>query len=201
MSADLLDEFIHEPCIGYFSMEIALLSEIPTYSGGLGVLAGDTVRSLADLELPIVAVSLVSRAGYFLQSFDDAGQQIEQPDPWDPGQWASPLNAKIAVTIEGRSVWVGGWLYVLKGHMNGKQPVILLDTDMEENTQQDRELTHYLYGDGQSYRLKQEIILGIGGVLMLQALGFSVRQYHLNEGHSALLVLELLRAEVAERRV
>ena len=193
MSADLLDEFIHEPCIGYFSMEIALRSEIPTYSGGLGVLAGDTVRSAADLEMPMVVVSLVSRAGYFRQIIDDNGRQLEQPDPWDPATCASPLNAKIAVNIEGRPVWVSGWLYVLKGHMNGQQPVILLDTDLEENGGQDRELTHYLYGDEKSYRLKQEIILGIGGMRMLQALGFSIRQYHMNEGHSALLVLELLR--------
>ena len=187
------DAFILEPRIAYFSMEIALDSEIPTYSGGLGVLAGDTVRSCADLELPMVAVSLVSRAGYFRQTIDDNGRQTEQPDPWNPEQHAKPLNAKVAVTIEGRSVWVGGWLYILQGQMNGRQPVILLDTDIEENSEEDRKLTHYLYGDGDSYRLKQEIILGIGGLRMLQALGFTIRQYHLNEGHSALLVLELLR--------
>ena len=187
------DEFILEPRIAYFSMEIALDSEIPTYSGGLGVLAGDTVRSCADLELPMVAVSLVSRAGYFRQTIDDNGRQIEQPDPWNPEQHAKPLNAKVAVNIEGRSVWVGGWLYILQGQINGRQPVILLDTDIEENSEEDRQLTHFLYGDGESYRLKQEIILGIGGLRMLQALGFTIRQYHLNEGHSALLVLELLR--------
>jgi len=104
----MLDEFILEPRIAYFSMEIALRSEIPTYSGGLGVLAGDSVRSAADLEMPFVAVSLASRAGYFRQTIDDAGRQLEEPDPWNPGQWASSLNAKIAVSIEGRSVWVGG---------------------------------------------------------------------------------------------
>jgi starch phosphorylase len=187
------DAFTLEPRIAYFSMEIALDSEIPTYSGGLGVLAGDTVRSCADLDLPMVAVSLVSRAGYFRQTIDDKGRQTEQPDPWNPEQHAKPLNAKVAVTIEGRLVWVGGWLYILHGQMDGRQPVILLDTNIEENTEEDRQLTHYLYGDGESYRLKQEIILGIGGLRMLQALGFTIRQYHLNEGHSALLVLELLR--------
>ena len=189
----MLDEFILEPRIAYFSMEIALRSDIPTYSGGLGVLAGDTLRSAADLEMPMVVVSLVSRAGYFRQTIDDAGRQLEEPDPWKPEEWASPLSAKVAVNIESRPVWVGGWLYILEGHMNGRQPVILLDTDLEENGEQDRRLTHYLYGDGQSYRLEQEVILGIGGILMLQALGFSIRQYHMNEGHSALLVLELLR--------
>ena len=187
------DEFIHEERIAYFSMEIALRSEIPTYSGGLGVLAGDTVRSAADLELPLVTVSLVSRAGYFRQEIDALGRQVEHSDSWEPSQWARPLEAKVSVLIEGRKVWVGGWFYVLEGHMGGRQPIILLDTDLEENSVEDREITYYLYGGDTAYRLKQEIVLGIGGVRMLRALGFTVRQYHLNEGHSALLVLELLR--------
>ena len=189
----MFNQFILEPRIAYFSMEIALANEIPTYSGGLGILAGDTMRSAADLELPMVAVSLVSRAGYFRQEIDSDGHQLEHPDTWDPSQLASPLSAKVAVTIEGRTVWVGGWLYVLKGHMNGRQPVILLDTDLDENHGEDRQITQYLYGGDTTYRFKQEVVLGVGGMLMLQALGFSVRQYHMNEGHSALLALELLR--------
>ncbi|MGD9385512.1 MAG: alpha-glucan family phosphorylase [Thioalkalispiraceae bacterium] len=189
----MLDDYILSPRIAYFTMEIALRNEIPTYSGGLGILAGDTLRSAADLEIPMVAVSLVSRAGYFKQTIDKHGHQHEQADPWEPAQFAHPLNAKIAVTIEGRSVWVGGWFYELKGHMNGRQPVILLDTNLDENNAEDRQITDSLYADGPDYRLKQEAVLGIGGMLMLQALGFSVRQYHLNEGHSAFLVLELLR--------
>jgi starch phosphorylase len=189
----MLEEFIHEPRIAYFSMEIALRNDIPTYSGGLGVLAGDTLRSAADLELPMVAVTLVSRAGYFRQEIDAAGRQIEHPDHWDPGRWTTPLAAKVGLTIQGRRVWVGGWLYVLEGHMNGRQPVILLDTDLDENHPEDREITHFLYGGDQAYRLKQEMVLGIGGIRLLQALGVAVRQYHMNEGHSALLALELLR--------
>lgn len=180
------------PRIAYFSMEIALRNEIPTYSGGLGVLAGDTVRTAADLDLPMVGVTLVSRAGYFQQQLQ-AGRQIEQADPWEPSRWASRLEAKIVVPVEGRLVWIGGWLYVLEGHMGGRVPVILLDTDLDENSLDDRQLTHYLYGGDEAYRLKQEIILGIGGVRMLQALGVSVRQFHMNEGHAALLALELLR--------
>lgn len=189
----ILDEFIDELRIAYFSMEIALRDEIPTYSGGLGVLAGDTVRSAADLELPLVTVSLVSRAGYCRQEINAQGQQIEHPDPWKPEDWATPLNAKIAVSIESKMVWIGAWLYVLEGHMSGRQPVILLDTDLDENSAEDRGLTHTLYGGDSVYRLRQEIILGIGGARMLQALGFRVREYHLNEGHAALLALELLR--------
>ena len=179
-------EFILTERIAYFSMEIALRPDIPTYSGGLGVLAGDTLRSAADLDIPLVAVSLSSRAGYFRQRIDEAGRQHEEPAPWDPARWARPLQARVAVTIEGRVVWVGGWLYILEGHMGGRQPVILLDTDLAENSEADRHLTHYLYGGDESYRLKQEIVLGIGGVRMLHALGFRIRQYHLNEGHAAL---------------
>ena len=189
----MLEDFVHAPRIAYFSMEIALRNEIPTYSGGLGVLAGDTMRSATDLDVPLVAVSLVSRRGYFRQQLDASGRQTEQSDPWEPKLWARPLEAKVTVPIEGRQVWISGWLYILEGQRGGKQPVILLDADLPENGAADRELTHYLYGGDAVYRLKQEIILGIGGVRLLHALGFSIRQYHMNEGHSALLTLELLR--------
>ncbi len=189
----MLEQFILAPRIAYFSMEIALRSEIPTYAGGLGILAGDTMRSAADLALPMVAVSLVSRAGYFRQEIDAQGRQIERPASWDPERFARPLDAKIAVPIEGRVVWIGAWLYVLEGQMGGLQPVLLLDTDLDENRHEDREITHYLYGGDATYRFKQEIVLGVGGVRLLQALGFTIRHYHMNEGHSALLGLELLR--------
>jgi starch phosphorylase len=189
----IMDEFIHEPRIAYFSMEIALRNEIQTYAGGLGVLAGDTVRSAADLRLPLVAVSLVSRAGHFRQEIDPVRGQIERPAAWQPRQWMRPLDAKIAVSIEARNVWIGAWLYVLEGQLGGRAPVVLLDTDLDENSREDREITHHLYGGDERYRLKQEIVLGVGGLRMLQALGFSIRQYHMNEGHSAMLGLELLR--------
>jgi starch phosphorylase len=189
----MLDDFLHQPRIAYFSMEIGLQADIPTYSGGLGVLAGDTLRTAADLELPMVAVSLVSRRGYFRQSVDAQGRQVEHPDPWEPERFASPLEAKVTVPCEGRRLWVGGWLYMLQAHPGGRQPVILLDTDLDENDAADREITHHLYGGDETYRLKQEIVLGIGGVRLLHALGFKVSHYHMNEGHSALLTLELLR--------
>jgi starch phosphorylase len=188
-----LDEFIHGNRIAYFSMEIAIENTIPTYSGGLGVLAGDTLRSAADLDVPMVAVTLVSRMGYFRQLIDDKGRQLEQPDPWEPATRAVPLNAMVAVDISGRPVWIRSWLYILKGYRKGRQPIILLDTDLDQNHSEDRQLTHYLYGGDIRYRLKQEVVLGIGGIRMLQALGFSIRQYHMNEGHSALLGIELMR--------
>lgn len=187
-----LEPFIHVPRIAYFSMEIALRSDIPTYAGGLGVLAGDTLRASADLELPLVAVTLVSRLGYFRQEIDAEGRQIEHPDPWAPEQWTSRLDAKIAVPIDGRDVWVRAWLWVVKGVMGYQVPVILLDTDVDENDPRDREITHYLYGGDEKYRFKQEVVLGIGGARMLQALGFDVHTYHMNEGHSAMLTLQLL---------
>jgi glycogen phosphorylase len=198
-ATEKLYPFLQRRRVGFFSMEIALRTEIPTYAGGLGVLAGDMLRSAADLGVPLVAVTLVSREGYFRQSFDDAGRQMERPDPWQPEDWAEPLPAKVSVAVDGRHVWIGGWLYVIEGLKGGRQPVVLLDTDLPENSPQDRLITHFLYGGDEEYRLCQEIVLGIGGVRMLEALGFRIDAYHLNEGHSALLALELLRrAEYGE---
>ncbi|HET9106918.1 MAG TPA: alpha-glucan family phosphorylase [Steroidobacteraceae bacterium] len=188
-----IDGFLGDSRVAYFSMEIALRSEIPTYAGGLGVLAGDTLRTAADLRLPMVGVTLVSRAGHFRQELNASGGQIEHPAPWDPARWAAPLDAKAAVRIAGRSVWVAGWLYVIESPLGGLAPVILLDTDQPENASTDREITHRLYGDGEEYRLAQEMVLGLGGVRILHALGFRISEYHMNEGHSSLLGLELLR--------
>jgi starch phosphorylase len=189
----MLDEFVSLPRVAYFSMEIALRNEIPTYAGGLGVLAGDTLRSAADLQLPLVGVTLVSRAGYFRQEIDPGGRQLEQPATWEPARWAQPLDAKVAVRIEDRPVWVSVWLYVIESHLGGRTPVLLLDTNLPENRVDDREITHYLYGGDDAYRLKQEMVLGFGGVRILRALAFEISAYHMNEGHSALLGVELMR--------
>lgn len=194
-------DFVNKRRVGYFSMEIALRSEIPTYAGGLGVLAGDTLRAAADLEVPIVGVTLVSRQGYFRQMIDSNGRQVEHPDPWNPVEWgATPLPSKVSVKIDGRDVWIGGWLYVIEGINGGQQPAVLLDTDFPENSEEDRKITHYLYGGDLAYRLKQEIVLGIGGVRMLESMGFDIDMYHLNEGHSALLTLQLLRRSARPRQ-
>ena len=141
---------------------------------------------------PLEAASR-SRTGYFRQLLDEEGVQTESADNWEPSEWARPLPAKIAVPIEQRDVWVQAWLYILTGGSGYEIPVLLLDTDLPENTPQDRRITDQLYGDGAEYRLAQEIVLGIGGARILQALGFQVHTYHMNEGHSALLALELLR--------
>ncbi len=196
----MLHEFTGDERIAYFSMEIALAQDIPTYAGGLGVLAGDTLRSAADLALPLVGVTLVSRAGYFQQKIDSLGRQIELTQMWEPSTHAELATAKIAVQIERRTVWVGAWLYRVNGLSGAQIPVLLLDTDLPENSIEDREITHYLYGKDAAYRLKQEIVLGVGGVRMLQALGFNIHKHHMNEGHSALLALELLNRYAYQRR-
>lgn len=188
-----LAPFLHRTRFAYFSMEIALRPEIHTYSGGLGVLAGDTARSAADLNLPMVFVSLVSRGGYVRQEIGADGGQIDHPNPWHPEEWAAPLSAMVAVPIAGRDVWIRPWLYLLTCPLGHSVPVILLDTDLDQNHAEDRDITHRLYGGDDRDRLKQEIVLGMGGTLILRALGFNVNVYHLNEGHAALLTLQLLR--------
>ena len=188
-----LEPYLQRARIAYFSMEIALRPQMHTYGGGLGVLAGDTARTCADLELPMVFVSLVSRAGYVRQEIDDAGAQVSRPNPWRPEEWASPLGVMVAVEIERREVWIRPWLYLLSSPLGHCVPILLLDTNLEQNSAQDREISDHLYGGDESYRLKQEVVLGIGGALTLQALGFNLDTYHLNEGHAALLTLHLLR--------
>ena len=181
-----------EPKIAYFSMEIGIQNDIPTYSGGLGVLAGDTIRTGADLKLPMVAVTLISKKGYFRQELDEWGKQIETDNSWDPAQYMTLLPTKITVQIEGHEVFVQAWQYNVESLTKGCIPIFFLDTDVEENTPEDRDITAYLYGGDIGYRLKQEIVLGIGGVRMLHELGFEIKKYHMNEGHSSLLTLELL---------
>ncbi|MEJ2492575.1 MAG: alpha-glucan family phosphorylase [Desulfuromonadales bacterium] len=178
--------------IAYFSMEIGLTTEIPTYSGGLGVLAGDTIKSAADLKLPLVAVTLISRKGYFRQTFNEAGWQQENPVDWRPEDLLELLPGKALVNIEDRDVKVQAWLYRVKSPTGGELPVLFLDTDIPGNLPEDRQITDHLYGGDKAYRLKQEIVLGIGGARLLQVLGFQVRKFHLNEGHASLLTLELL---------
>ena len=185
--------------IAYLSMEIALQPEIQTYSGGLGVLAGDTLRSAADLKIPMVAVTLLHRKGYFRQRLDATGWQIEEPAGWSVETILEEMPGRAAVTLEGRTVHLRSWRYEVSGSGGSRVPVYLLDADLPENSDWDRTLTHFLYGGDQHYRLCQEAILGIGGVRMLRALGYeSIDRFHMNEGHASLLVLELLDEEMKQ---
>ena len=192
------------PTIAYFSMEIGLEATIPTYSGGLGVLAGDTLRSAADLGLPMVAVTLVHRKGYFQQHLDHAGNQTETPAAWEPERQLVEVGPRVAVSIAGREVRVRAWRYDVVGVRGHVVPVYLLDTDLPENDAFDRTLTDTLYGGDNYYRLCQEVVLGIGGARLLEALAQvgSARhpmQHHINEGHAALLTLALMERRLNGR--
>ncbi|MGC9159143.1 MAG: alpha-glucan family phosphorylase, partial [Terracidiphilus sp.] len=182
--------------MAYFSMEIAITTGMPTYAGGLGVLAGDTLRSAADLGVPLAAFTLVYRKGYFQQHLDPRGVQIEDVQPWNPAEFCQEESARITVSVEDRVVWVRAWRYDLQGQTGHVVPIYLLDTDLEENSGWDRGLTDHLYGGDTNYRLQQEIVLGLGGVRMAHALGYRVHVYHMNEGHAALLTQGLLERQL-----
>jgi len=183
--------------IAYFSMEIALSPKLPTYSGGLGMLAGDTLRSAADTCRPMVAISLVHRRGYFRQFLDDQGQQTEADVPWMPESTLPSADRIVSLTMQGRQIFVRAWRFDVVGVTGHRIPVFLLDTDVEGNDEWDRHLTDHLYGGDTYYRLCQETILGLGGVALLQALGCKPAVYHMNEGHAALLSIGLLEEHLS----
>ena len=192
----MLDEI--KSRVAYFSMEICLEQAIPTYSGGLGVLAGDTIRAAADLGVPMAAVTLVHRKGYFRQHLDQKGNQTEEPEPWRPEDVLELVPEKVIVNIEGRDVVVRAWRYTVVGVEGHTVPVYLLDTGLPENSEWDRTLTDHLYGGDSRYRLCQEVVLGIGGAELIRALEGDARvQFHINEGHAALLTLALLDRQLA----
>ncbi len=177
-------------------MEIAVDPDVPTYSGGLGILAGDTIRSAADLEVPMVAVSLLYRKGYFYQRIDAEGWQREEPVAWSVEDFLEEMPVRVSGTLEGRPVLIRSWRYDVKGIGGYIVPVYFLDVDLPENSEWDRTLTDYLYGGDKKYRLCQEALLGIGGARMLKALGYGeIEKYHMNEGHASLLTIELLEDE------
>lgn len=184
--------------IAYFSMEIAVAPNMPTYSGGLGVLAGDTLRSAADTGLPLAAVTLLHRKGYFRQHLNPEGVQTEEDEPWKPEEMLQALGPVAAITIQGRPVMVRAWRKDLVGVDGHIIPLIFLDTDLDPNSPWDRQLTDHLYGGDTFYRLCQETVLGMGGVRILAALGCQPAVFHMNEGHAALLTLGLLEEQVNE---
>ena len=182
--------------VAYFSMEIAINRGMPTYSGGLGMLAGDTLRSAADLGVPLVAFSLVHRKGYFQQHLNQSGDQSEDIQPWNPADFCTEETPRVKVTVESREVSVRAWRYDMQGRYGHVVPIYLLDTDLDGNSGWDRGLTDHLYGGDTNYRLQQEIVLGMGGKRMADALGLTVNVYHMNEGHAALLTLALLESQM-----
>jgi len=180
-------------------MEIALENAMPSYSGGLGVLAGDTIRAAADLRLPMVAVSLLYRRGFFSQHLSEDGSQTEEPVVWKVEDFLKEESARVTVPLENRRVELRSWRYDVKGVRGFVVPVYFLDADLPSNTEWDRNLTGGLYGGDSYYRLCQEVLLGVGGVRMLRELGYTdLTRYHMNEGHAALLSLELLGEEAVK---
>ena len=190
---------LRPPKVAYFSMEVALAPQIPTYSGGLGILAGDTLRSAADLGVPMVGVTLIYRKGYFRQELDSSGQQSEHPVEWNPAEFLDLLEPIASVTLEGRPVNLRCWRYRIVGVTGHVVPVYLLDASVKQNSDWDQTLTDHLYGGDEHYRLCQEMILGVGGVEMLSKIGHhDIETFHMNEGHSALLVLRLVERRLAK---
>lgn len=178
--------------IAYFTMEVGISHNLPTYSGGLGVLAGDTLKSFADLQVPVVALTLLNKKGYFYQRIDDEGQQKELEAKWDISHYFELMPNEVQIRLMGRDVKIKAWRHYVRGISGFRLPIYFLDSDVEPNSEYDRALTHYLYGGDRRYRLCQEAILGIGGIRMLKSLGYSnVRKYHMNEGHAALMTVEL----------
>ncbi len=182
-------------CYAYFSMEFGLTSCMPVYSGGLGVLAGDHLKSASDLGLPLVAVGLLYQEGYFAQYLNADGWQQERYPindfynmPLHLERDASGAELRLGVDYPGRTVYARVWRVQV-----GTVPLYLLDTNIEPNNQYDQDICDRLYGGDIDMRIHQEIMLGIGGVRMLKALGLAPTAYHMNEGHSAFMALERMR--------
>lgn len=183
-----------EKIFSYFSMEVGLNKDMHTYSGGLGILAGDTIKSFADRHVPIVCITLLNEKGYFNQHITPKGAQQESDADWDVKKYLTKLNTQIEIEIENRKVAVTAWELKIKGCNGYEVPLYFLDTDIEGNSKYDRTLTKHLYGGDNHYRLCQEVVLGIGGTRFIHASGHkNIERYHMNEGHAAFLTLELLR--------
>ena len=190
--------------IAYFSAEYGLDQTIPIYSGGLGILSGDHLKSASDLGIPLVAVGLLYKNGYFHQKINGYGDQeteynnIELRDlPINPVKDENGEELKINVKFEKRKVYLKVWQINV-----GRIKLYLLDSDIDENSPEDREVTLKLYGGDQEMRIKQEIVLGMGGTnLLTRAIGLNPTVYHMNEGHSAFLILELIKNIIREKKV
>jgi starch phosphorylase len=185
--------------VAYFSAEFGLHESIPIYSGGLGVLAGDHIKSASDLDVPLVGVGLYYAQGYFLQRLDRDGWQREESRPADMRQLPlepalGPDGAPLSIQVETRDGRIAARIW--KMHV-GRSTLLLLDSDVDGNHPEDRELTAHLYGGDQRVRIRQELLLGVGGVQALRALGICPGVYHLNEGHSAFATLEVVRERMA----
>ncbi|HWA38552.1 MAG TPA: alpha-glucan family phosphorylase [Burkholderiales bacterium] len=185
--------FRPDDLVAYFCAEFGVHESLPTYSGGLGILAGDHCKAASDFQLPFVAMGLLYRQGYFVQTVDGEGRQrAEYYDSDFDDLPIEPVGKTIELPFPGRTVTVKVWLAKV-GHVR----LYLLDTDLPENSERDRGITHRLYGGDRTTRVEQEIVLGVGGVRAFAALGIQPSVWHINEGHAAFMILERVRAMVA----
>jgi starch phosphorylase len=191
-----VEQLKHNDMVAYFCAEFGFHESFPIYSGGLGILAGDHCKAASDMRLPFVGVGLLYRQGYFSQTIDGDGRQVAHYHDSDfddlpiaPAFGDDGKELKVQVDFPGRVVTVKVWI-VRVGHVW----LNLLDTDLEENSPEDRYITHQLYGGDREMRIKQEIILGVGGFRALEAMGVKPTVWHMNEGHAAFLVLERARS-------
>ena len=191
------------PRIAYFCAEFGLAGCLPMYAGGMGILAGDHVKSASDLGIPLVGVGLAYRHGYFRQRLDLSGNQIAEPVhndfsilPMLPVADQHGARLKLTIGFPGRTIYIQAWRVNV-----GRVQVLLLDTDLPENAPADREITGALYGGGTEQRLQQEIVLGVVGLRLLRALGLPIAAYHMNEGHSAFLVLARAKQLVRDHQL
>ena len=177
-------------------MEVGLDPSMPTSSGGLGILAGDTLRAAADLGLPMIGVTLLHRQGYLRQHLDFTGNQLESPAVWNFEEALEPMAPRILLPIEGQQVHLCAWRHLVRGVFGHTVLVYFLDTGLEDNSPGEQSLTDSLYGGNSYHRLCQEVVLGMGGIAMLDALGFkNINTFHMNEGHAAFLTLALLEQQ------
>jgi starch phosphorylase len=180
--------------IAYFSSEIGISSSLPTYSGGLGVLAGDHIKASTDADLSMVGISLLYKEGYFKQKLDEKGKQIETYPRFDLSLKLKQLPNKFKLHLRERDVWIGVYEYLHKGEGGQITPIYFLDTDLEENITEDRIISLRLYSGDKNHRILQEALLGFGGVCLLEILGYkNIETYHMNEGHCSFLTLALLK--------
>ena len=180
--------------IAYFSAEIGISAKLPTYSGGLGVLAGDYIKAAADAELPMCAVTLLYKEGYFKQRIDDDGKQTEAYPQFDPNPLLKKLPIKFTLPLRKRDVWIQVYEYRHKGLTGHEIPIYFLDTNLEENIHDDQVITMRLYSGDKDHRILQEAILGFGGIKLLDELQYNdIETYHMNEGHASFIIMQLLR--------
>lgn len=179
--------------IAYFSAEIGISASLPTYSGGLGVLAGDHLKASNDARLSMVGISLLYKEGYFKQHIDERGIQTETYPRFDPGLRLKQLPQKVKLRLRERDVWIQPYEYLHSGEEGNVTPIYFLNTDLEENFHDDRIISLRLYSGDKDHRILQEAILGYGGVQLLDSLGYNkINTYHMNEGHCSFLTLALL---------